>query len=55
MKIRQNGLAARIRSQIFILLGKELLTTDVAALDAEQDLPGTAARLCQQDNLHVPS
>jgi hypothetical protein len=53
MKIRQNCLAARIRSQIFILLRKERLTTDVAALDTEKDLPGTAAHLCQQDNMQV--
>jgi hypothetical protein len=46
MEIRQNGLVAGIRSQIFILR-KERLTTGVAALDGEQDLPGPAARLSQ--------
>jgi hypothetical protein len=55
MKIGQNGLVAGIRSQIFILLRKECLTTDVTALDAGQDLAGPAARLSQHDNLHVQS
>ena len=53
MKIGQNSLVAGIRSQIVILLRKECLTTDVAALDAGQDLPGSAARLSQLDNLHI--
>jgi hypothetical protein len=45
MKIRHNSLVAGIRSQIFILLHKERLTTDVAALNAQQDPPGPAARV----------
>ena len=31
MKIRQNGFVAGIRSQIFILISKERVTSDVAA------------------------